>query len=269
MSRLSGVPYAALPAGMGPGLAQPPRLVVIHDTSNNASASDEAHYAATRTDGNKTSAHFYVDARGPLGSCPLDMQAWAAYSYANDHGWHVEMCGYNAGQPGAPLPPELDATAAIVARLCQLGGIPIQHVQPGNITTQRGICGHWDITRGLGVGTHNDPGPAFDWSGFLARVQSHAGGSPVPPPSPSTGGWDMAQFNNLVRGATGWEVRGLQGLLNAQGSRDSNGNTLAEDGNFGPLTESAVRGFQSAHGLSVDGEAGPHTRTFLNTGHDL
>src|SRR6186997_1712953 len=35
------------------------------------------------------------------------------------------------------------------------------------------------------------------------------------------------------------------------------------DGRFGPLTESAVRRYQLRDGLSVDGLAGPRTRTAL------
>ncbi|HEY1014752.1 MAG TPA: peptidoglycan-binding protein [Herpetosiphonaceae bacterium] len=48
-------------------------------------------------------------------------------------------------------------------------------------------------------------------------------------------------------------VRGLQTLLN------KNGFSLGVDGDFGPGTNSAVRSFQSSHGLAVDGVAGPNT----------
>lgn len=54
-------------------------------------------------------------------------------------------------------------------------------------------------------------------------------------------------------GSKGDAVVALQRQLNAHGSN------LATDGDFGPATNSAVRSFQSAHGLSVDGVAGPNT----------
>lgn len=54
-------------------------------------------------------------------------------------------------------------------------------------------------------------------------------------------------------GSTGNAVTALQRQLNAHGS------SLSVDGQFGSLTTSAVRSFQSKQGLSVDGVAGPQT----------
>jgi peptidoglycan hydrolase-like protein with peptidoglycan-binding domain len=48
-------------------------------------------------------------------------------------------------------------------------------------------------------------------------------------------------------------VRTLQHLLRARGHQ------VAVDGDFGPLTDAAVRAFQKAEGLSVDGVVGPRT----------
>lgn len=174
---LPGVPYASPPRAAAPAsaLSLPPRLVVIHDTSNTASAQAEAHYAATRTDAQAswTSAHFYVDTSGPLGSLVLNKQAWAAYSYANSHAWQIEMCGTNAGTPTAVPAVTIAHTAALAARLCALAGIPVVHLGPADVAAGKsGICGHWDITQGLHVGTHDDPGPAFDWAGFINMVKT-------------------------------------------------------------------------------------------------
>lgn len=51
----------------------------------------------------------------------------------------------------------------------------------------------------------------------------------------------------------------LQELLAAQGYF-----AAVPDGNYGPLTEEAVRAFQTSHGLKVDGVAGPATWEALN-----
>jgi peptidoglycan hydrolase-like protein with peptidoglycan-binding domain len=54
-------------------------------------------------------------------------------------------------------------------------------------------------------------------------------------------------------GSTGEAVRTVQYLLRAHGQ------SLSVDGIFGPRTEAAVRAFQQAHGLVVDGVVGNAT----------
>lgn len=56
-------------------------------------------------------------------------------------------------------------------------------------------------------------------------------------------------------GDSGPAVQALQTLLVARGA------TLTSDGDYGPATAAAVRSFQSANGLSVDGVAGQQTWT--------
>ena len=58
----------------------------------------------------------------------------------------------------------------------------------------------------------------------------------------------------LRRGNQGETVEELQALLNAKF-----GFSLEIDGNFGKATETAVKEFQKAHGLTADGVAGPKT----------
>ena len=65
----------------------------------------------------------------------------------------------------------------------------------------------------------------------------------------------------LKRGSTGPEVKALQQRLQDLGF-DPNG----VDGTFGPGTESAVKAFQQAKGLVVDGKVGPNTQAALQLG---
>ena len=57
----------------------------------------------------------------------------------------------------------------------------------------------------------------------------------------------------LKNGARGNAVRAVQGILNSRGQ------SLAVDGSFGPATLSAVKSFQKARGLEVDGVVGDVT----------
>lgn len=59
------------------------------------------------------------------------------------------------------------------------------------------------------------------------------------------------------RGSSGSGVRALQTMLNKAGAK------LKVDGIFGPLTDAALRNYQSKNGLVVDGIAGPKTMAKL------
>lgn len=63
----------------------------------------------------------------------------------------------------------------------------------------------------------------------------------------------MANWPIQQVGSTGENVRSVQYLLNAHGA------ALSVDGDFGPLTQAAVRDFQSANGLGADGIVGNQT----------
>jgi peptidoglycan hydrolase-like protein with peptidoglycan-binding domain len=65
----------------------------------------------------------------------------------------------------------------------------------------------------------------------------------------------------MREGKRGWDVAALQFLLHERGFEPG-----GFDGGFGPNTRSAVRRYQAAAGLSVDGVAGPSTVHALQNG---
>ncbi len=67
----------------------------------------------------------------------------------------------------------------------------------------------------------------------------------------------MAKKETLRRGSDNDVVLQLQQILFPQSPEEW-------DGKFGPRTESAVKGFQQAHGLSPDGVVGPLTAAVIN-----
>jgi peptidoglycan hydrolase-like protein with peptidoglycan-binding domain len=70
----------------------------------------------------------------------------------------------------------------------------------------------------------------------------------------------------LARGSTGDAVRALQDEFRFRDLSGDPGRALVVDGIFGPRTAAAVRGFQQALGITVDGIVGPLTWRALVSG---
>lgn len=95
----------------------------------------------------------------------------------------------------------------------------------------------------------------YDVSVFSAAWLAAVSGDPAPAPKPAPG-WTETLMNELpalAQGATGEDVRTLQGALTARHY------TVAVDGAFGPATKTALQAFQRSAGLTVDGVAGQHS----------
>jgi peptidoglycan hydrolase-like protein with peptidoglycan-binding domain len=68
----------------------------------------------------------------------------------------------------------------------------------------------------------------------------------------------------VQQGSSGDAVSGVQSQIR---SRGDGANQIAIDGSFGPVTNGAVRAFQTLLGLSVDGIVGPETWNHLVNGY--
>jgi peptidoglycan hydrolase-like protein with peptidoglycan-binding domain len=121
-----------------------------------------------------------------------------------------------------------------------------------------GADGHVAIVTDPGV-VFESPCSAGHYSGFSnARGRPWSGGGLIPgviypPNSPRPTPGTSPADDYLRVGSTGDRVATLQHRLNRLGA------DLVIDGDFGPLTDTAVRGFQAGHGLEVDGVVGPLT----------
>ncbi|MBB4127642.1 peptidoglycan hydrolase-like protein with peptidoglycan-binding domain [Xanthomonas translucens] len=129
---------------------------------------------------------------------------------------------------------------------------------PAEVTIRPG--GYWDGggTRIVGALT---PKPEFQ-----VRAPLHGNPEAAPAHSQLTSASKARTSANaaladgvLKHGERGIEIETLQRNLNRLGVHDAHGRPLAEDGNFGDNTRDAVRAYQQAHGLQVDGKAGEQT----------
>lgn len=94
-----------------------------------------------------------------------------------------------------------------------------------------------------------------------AAPAAPAASAPAAQAAPVTAPSAVLQSSEKLReGSRGGAVSDLQSALNNSGAN------LAVDGVFGPLTNSAVKDYQSSNGLLVDGVVGPETRGSLNGG---
>lgn len=97
------------------------------------------------------------------------------------------------------------------------------------------------------------PGDLIDKEWFINKVRAEMGHSPFyPEPKPETS--PNKTRATVARGDTGGQVPVLQKALKNLGYYAG-----AVDGDFGPKTDAAVRAFQAAYKLKVDGVVGPLT----------
>lgn len=131
------------------------------------------------------------------------------------------------------------SSARLVCAIARRYGIPID---------RQHIVGHSETP----TADHPDPGPGWDWAGYLRLVRSCAG-------TGTAQQTDDVPGSSLSIGARSSEVLRLQSALARLGY------TQHVTGYFGPITDAAVRRFQREHGVDPIGVYGPRTRAALIT----
>ncbi len=217
--------------------------------------------------------HVFIDANtGAVYQClPWNFRAWHVGGSANNTHVGVEMCEpsaikYTTGAKFTITDKDkafkqcetaYKAAVELFAMLCKQysldplkDGVILSHYECG----KRGIgSGHVDpehLWTGLGIG--------YTMAGFRQDVKKAMSGvTVVPTTQPAAPVVEKRSPQNvrwLSRGMSGDDVITLQGALTARGF-----NCGTADGEFGELTEAALKKFQTKYKLGADGIAGNGT----------
>ena len=233
-------------------------LVVIHTMDMDEKGETAEHCARWfSSPAAKASAHYCVDADSIVQCVRDEDVGWHAPG-ANHDGIGIEHAG-RAKQTGrewgdAYSTAMLERSAALVAELCRKYAIPVAWLYPADLKAgRRGITTHDAVSKAFKRSSHWDPGTGFPIERYLALVRAELG---------KVGGPDVAaaalkQSPPLLRiRSEGWQVTRLQRLLRRH---EVFPEPAKIDGDFGEITQAAVKAFQELSDLEPDGIVGPLT----------
>ena len=242
-----------------------PEFIIVHNTGNDASAKNEITYM--KNNDNKVSFHWAVDDIEARQGIEENRNTWNAGDGTNGKGNRkgiaVEIC-YSKSGGDRFIQAEKNAVKLIVSILKKYGwGI-------GKVTKHQDYNGKYCPHKTLDLG----------WERFLNMIREELGEATV---NTNTQGL-VAQWQTIMNSCyncglavdnsfgpdstakankyylryktpviVNEHVRFVQKRLNAFGYN------LSEDGSFGPATANAVKQFQKAKGLIVDGYVGANT----------
>ena len=124
----------------------------------------------------------------------------------------------------------------------------------GNTGASRGAHLHFEVRRGPANITDGFFGKVIDWDSQWPRGTRVKAKTTINYNFPGIRPDNGCDWPKVKAGNEGRRVKQLQYFLKSNGNPE-----LDVDGKFGPKTEKAVRKFQKAHKLSVDGVVGPDT----------
>lgn len=113
---------------------------------------------------NKVSWHLTVDDDIAVVCLPDDVISYTAYSRANRHGLHIELCGHARWSKLQWYIHQatLKRAAWRAARWCKRYGIPPRFLSDDEYRRgEKGMITHAQVTRVDRVGSHTDPGKHF------------------------------------------------------------------------------------------------------------
>lgn len=124
-----------------------------------------------------------------------------------------------------------------------------------------GSAAFWTQTRKKGANGNWGAGSGYTFLGFIYNpAVSEDDKGTTKPIKPKEEGYEV-NLKTLAKGSTGSQVKALQALLIGYGGEIAKivSDAGGADGSFGQATDTAVRKYQKAKGLTVDGSVGPAT----------
>lgn len=211
-----------------------PAYVVIHETDNWSKGAGAKTHATAMYNGNLAgTVHYYVDSGAIYQTLDYSDGAWAVgdgkgrYGITNNNSINIEICV----NPESAYYTAVDKAEQLAASLLKQYGWGTDRLKR-HYDASRKHCPRRILDEGL-------------WTDFVQKTAAYMGGASV------------AEKEWLELGDSGDDVKTLQGNLIKLGY--SCGDAGA-DGVFGEDTDAAVRKFQAANKLSVDGQAGKATQ---------
>lgn len=222
-----------------------PEFIVVHNTANDATARNEIAYMVRNS--SSTSYHYAVDDKEIVQGLPENRNGWHAgdgrYGDGNRKGIGIEICYSESGGDRFIAAEKL--TAKFIASKLNEKGWGIDKVKKHQ-DFQKKYCPHRTLDMG--------------WQRFLDMIQAELNN--IKPANSETKNEEVFEMklNTIKKGSTGGQVTAMQAMLIGFGYDLGK---YGADGDFGQITETALKKYQSEHKLQADGVCGPSTWTSL------
>jgi N-acetyl-anhydromuramyl-L-alanine amidase AmpD len=171
--------HAADPANFTEESSRTIDMVVIHKAEGSA----ESAWSTFQDPTAQRSAHYVVGSDGSVSQMVSDKNiAWHAGNWSyNVRSIGIENAGYTYRDDMTTV--QMHSLAQLVAHLCEKYGIP---------EDRNHIIGHDEVpdpndpSQMGGINHHTDPGPYFDWTGFMKQVKGFTGAKSSTKPAATT-----------------------------------------------------------------------------------